>query len=80
MKTTYVKSEQNIGRANTGWEAVRIGGSLDERSKRDDSDAPDAITDTLANLMHLAEQIGVDFDEHLIIARGHYTTERQGIE
>lgn len=80
MCITYVKTDQNARRAVQGFEAAKIGGGLEERTTPKDFDVPDAITDTLANLMHFAEQNGINFNEQLQAAQDHFAIERTGIE
>lgn len=39
-------------------------------------DMADNLTDVLANLLHLAKDQGLDFDNHLRIARTHFEAEQ----
>lgn len=80
MPKNYVKTEQNERRIRQGFAAIREGGGLDDRTNPDDADVVDALGDTLANLLHFAETQGLDFDNALRRARGHFAVERTGEE
>ena len=70
----YVRSEMNESRAEWA-EAAIVKFELETGTDR-----CDAICDLLADLMHFAQQHGMDFDHELNKAREHFAVERTGEE
>lgn len=61
--------EQNYNRAN--WAQA----ALEAFQKETRTDAPDACSDLLADLMHFCDRYGLDFDSELARAKMHYEEE-----
>lgn len=60
----------NDDRANRGFDAVVTGSDYHA-----DEDMLNAIGDTLANIMHLCERDGIDFQNRLAVAEDHFKAE-----
>lgn len=63
----------NDDRAQWAWNGLeRFGKDTGQKMKHD---LPEIVGDFLADLMHLCNRDGLDFDERLANGRGHYQYE-----
>ena len=61
----------NRRRVNVGFRILR---AVDPVAAQE---APESVTDALANLLHLCHAYGIDFDKRLNAARDHFCAELQ---
>ena len=65
----------NADRANDAREALRHFASHVNKLKVHDDELPEYLTDLLADLMHMCNLDGLDFDDTVRIARDHFQAE-----